>query len=575
MGRPTEESHFRLAGTQRVIGDDDAIVYAPQVQGGGSVIRALVTSVALAMTACAPAIPPCGPTTCEGGCCDPRGLCVAGRTKRICGLGGNACVACEGADLCVEGACVAPAIDGGLDAGSDAGLEPDAGRRRTVLVRRTDEAWTNDGGISSIDLDLNAMTQKQLLYEDENGEYVIVEPAPQSGPVLRFDDVPEGPYVLVRGTDYVVSDVDSLELGARTIGRRNPLIGNGTLSVTLTGATFQQSDVVLAHSFGAGTLIEQFRNSATDGGVLTSTATLSNQPLAFVLRNDSDELTVFVRRTINTGGSSWSAAVLAGTVAAPDLGQNQSASVTVPLTQLTQQRWPLELRSSGFEQFVRDVHPAATTTVTQAILYSVPSTPPHTTGGDFEGRSAPLASLTNAAGRPDVRQEITVGTPSGSAPLFADGRLFASVPLTLSGRTLSKGFEALATTTTDGGVLDATLSPPRFLRINQEPADVNRTGVSQNPVLEWSAPALGAPTTYVVVITRLMPQGTTLTEGFSLRLRTPFTRLKVPGVFLETGAPYVAQVVAVANPGFDNKRFPFHFSTLSSRASAITSIFIP
>lgn len=534
-----------------------------------------MAGVTLAMASCAPAIPPCGPTTCEGGCCDSRGLCVAGRTKRICGLGGAACVSCEGADLCVEGACVAPTADAGLDAGVDAGAEPDAGRRRTVLVRRTDEIWTPDGGVTSSPVDLNAIRPQQLLYEDESGEFVTVEAVIQSGPELRFEDVPEGPYLVMRAGEYVASDVDSLELGARLIGRRNPLIGNGTLTVTLTGAAFQQSDLVQVHSFGAGTIVEQFRNAPTDAGVLSSSAALLTQALAFGLRNDSDELTVTVRRTLNTGGLNWSSAVFGGTVAAPDLGPGQTANVPVPLTPLTQQPWPLELRSSGFEQFVRDVHPAATASFTQATIYAVPSIARPAGGGDFEGRSASFGSLSNNAGRPDVRQNITVGNAVPASALFADGRLLATVPLTLSGRTYNKSIEALVTTVADGGVLDATLSPPRFLRINGEAADVNRTGVSQNPVLEWSPPALGTPTTYVVLITRLMPQGTTLTEGFSLRLRTPFTRIKVPGQFLETGAPYVAQIAAVANGGFDNKRFPVQFSRESSKATTVTAIFIP
>lgn len=465
--------------------------------------------------------------------------------------------------------------DGGVDAGADAGAEPDAGRRRTVLVRRTDETWMPDGGVTSIDFDLNAIRPQQLLFEDESGEYVTIDAVMQSGPVLRFEDVPEGPYLVLRAGEYIASDVDSLELGARSIGRRNPLIGNGTLAVALTGAPFQQSDVVQAHSFGAGTIVEQFRNTPPDAGVLSSSAALLTQPLAFALRNDADELTITLRRTISTGGLNFSSAVFGGTVAAPDLGPGQTANVTVPVSQLPQQRWPLELRSSGFEQFVRDVHPAATTSFTQAVIYAVPSMVRPMTGGDYEGRSASLGALSNSAGRPDVRQDITVGNPVPNSTLFADGRLFASVPLTLSGRTFNKSVEALVTTVTDGGVLDATLSPPRFLRINGEAADVNRTGVSQNPVLEWSPPALGTPTTYVIVITKLMPQGTTLTEGFSLRLRTPFTRIKVPGQFLETGSPYVAQVIAVANSGFDHKRFPIQFSRESGKSTAVTSIFIP
>lgn len=540
-------------------------------------IRALVTSVALVVSACAPAIPPCGPTTCEGGCCDSRGLCVAGRTKRICGLGGNACLACEGADLCVEGACVAPAADGGLDAGVDAGAEPDAGRRRTVLVRRTDETWTPDGGVTSIDADLNSIGPKQLLFEDETGEYVTVEAVSQVGPVLRFEDIPEGPYVLMRGAEYVASDSDSLELGFRLVGRRNPPVGAATLNVTLSDLTpaFRTSDQVLAHSFQAGFLAESFRTVSTDGGSLTSTTSLATQLQPFALRSDSDELTVTLRRSFNDGGVTWSSTVLAATITAPDLGVAQTANVSVALTPVAQQRWPLEFRTSAFEQFTRDVHPAATTNFSQAVVYAVPTAPMLSSGGEFEGRSVAFAQLNNGSGRPDVRQDITVGNPLPGATLYAEGRLFVQVPLTLSGRTFTKGLEAANTVVTDGGALDVTLSPPRFLRINGEPGDVNRTGVSVNPVLEWSPPALGTPTSYVVLISKLTPQGTTLTDSPLLRLRTPFTRLKIPGQALEAGTPYVAQVVAISNSGFDNHRFPFQFARAASRASSLTGIFIP
>ena len=106
--------------------------------------------------------------------------------------------------------------------------------------------------------------------------------------------------------------------------------------------------------------------------------------------------------------------------------------------------------------------------------------------------SPPLLSI--GSGRPDVRQDITVGNPLPGATLYAEGRLFVQVPLTLSWRTFTKGLEAANTVVTDGGALDVTLSPPRFLRINGEPGDVNRTGVSVNParsigpaIVGWAA----------------------------------------------------------------------------------------
>ena len=102
--------------------------------------------------ACGPTPRPCG-AGCQG-CCDEAGECVSGTALLACGSGGATCERCEANLVCAAGACVrfdggdydasfaddpdasfnpdagvydaGPAIDGGPDAGADAG-RPDSG----------------------------------------------------------------------------------------------------------------------------------------------------------------------------------------------------------------------------------------------------------------------------------------------------------------------------------------------------------------------------------------------------------------------------------------------------------------
>ena len=536
---------------------------------------------AVLLAACAPSIAPCGPATCERGCCDVRGVCVAGRTKAICGVGGATCVSCDGTQACVMGACVTP-VDAGVDAGlSDAGDAPlDAGQLRTVRVRRTDEALLPDGGVRVTTFNLATAVNQRLLYEDGTGTWIEVMPT-ESGLELRYDGIPVGPYVLSKGFEYVVSDADDFELGARTVGKRDRPITNvnTTLTVQVQGVPpgARPSDAMGLTSFGSGTTADFMSLTApNDAGVATAATDLVTALQGFGMSGaDGDEVTVVLRRNVSGAGSTWSAAHSSATVPAPEIASMQTAMMTVTLAPLAQELSTVTVRSSDFEQFASDVHPNAVAASTQAAVASFLAAPRPGQGGDFLGRSALLASTLLTAGRGDLSVPMTFGRPFGPAPLLMEGKLTVNVPLALSGRTLNRTVDAIGTTRADGGVLEVTLTPPRFVRINGESATVNRTGVGLTPVLEWSQPAVGTPGTFVVTILKLTPQATTLSESFAAQIRTPFSRLKVPPFALARGEAYFAFISAVTTTGFDPRRFGFHNEREAGRAAAATGIFTP
>lgn len=493
------------------------------------------------------------------------------------------CSSCEGALQCAAGACVLPPMDAGadVDAGApDAGDAPlDAGQLRTVRVRRTDEALLPDGGVRVTQFNLATAVNQRLLYEDGTGTWVEVMPT-ESGLELRYDGIPVGPYVLARSFEYVVSDADEFELGSRTLGKRDRLIfnTNTTLTVEVRGVPSgaRPSDSMGLTSLSAGATADFMTlTTPNDAGIATATTDLATAQQSFGMSGaDGDELTVVLRRNVTDGGVSWSAAHSSATVVAPELATQQTAMTNVTLSPLVQEPLQLTVRASDFEQFASDVSPNASPLSTFASVSAFGAGARPAAGGDFVGRSTTIATTSQQAGRGDLSAVLTFGRPFGTAPLLVEGRLTARVPLTLSGRTLNRTIEAMSTTRADGGVLEVTLSPPRFIRINGEAATVNRTGVGLTPVIEWSQPAVGTPGTYVVTIYKLTPQGTTLSESFTAQVRTPFSRLRVPPFALSSGEAYVAFVGAVTT-SFDARRFGFHNDRECGRAVVTTAVFTP
>jgi hypothetical protein len=77
--------------------------------------------VAFSLLAGCAAHQPCGPSSCQAGCCDEKGACVEFPTTWACGVAGAACAPCGVDQLCVDGACRPSGLGGGSAAGGGGG----------------------------------------------------------------------------------------------------------------------------------------------------------------------------------------------------------------------------------------------------------------------------------------------------------------------------------------------------------------------------------------------------------------------------------------------------------------------
>lgn len=120
--------------------------------------------------------------------------------------------------------------------------------------------------------------------------------------------------------------------------------------------------------------------------------------------------------------------------------------------------------------------------------------------------------------------------------------------------------------------LSPTLGPPLSPRIQGLDALQAQTGVTLSPVISWSAPSLGAPTSYVVTIGAA--SGTPVYVDLTFNVYGA-TSLQIPAGLLEKGATYAATITAFQAPWDVPGHAPLRHGVPSVAASTVTAVFAP
>jgi hypothetical protein len=219
------------------------------------------------------------------------------------------------------------------------------------------------------------------------------------------------------------------------------------------------------------------------------------------------------------------------------------------------------LQGSQFGAYAQDVNPNATTS---ALALEVLAQPGAITNGPIGLRALVFQSYVVPTG-----QEVVLGGRWGNPfpstwSVAGDGlqsfRLTYPVPA-LDGGTV--GYTATASITYqdaladlpggDAGLVGPTISPPTGITLDGDDWTSNQTLQSDTPVLTWSAPTLGNPTYFQIVITEL-----NATEAGNVQTTTAAniytTQLSVqvfPGLFVSGHTYYIlARAVDAPNIQF-------------------------
>jgi hypothetical protein len=117
------------------------------------------------------------------------------------------------------------------------------------------------------------------------------------------------------------------------------------------------------------------------------------------------------------------------------------------------------------------------------------------------------------------------------------------------------------------------LGPPLAPQIAGANAFAAASGVGQTPLIAWTAPAIGTPTFYRLVVNKLG------TDGSVVPVATIFTKntfVRVPPGVLVSGSFYALQLSAVSSNGLDPTQTPFQSNgTTQSEATLVSAMFSP
>jgi hypothetical protein len=256
-------------------------------------------------------------------------------------------------------------------------------------------------------------------------------------------------------------------------------------------------------------------------------------------------------------------------------GMTQTVDVTleqVPQTGSLSIDW----RTSAFEQYRGDIHPNAGGL---AHWLLVDGTPQRLT-------DKPILQ----PGTPDLLlMEISPGSPDQNLVDVRYGQFLpeswieyravyyvATLPVTAPGAASASGVGARIgrydPLPSPSGPVLPLVTPPRTPRIAGVDAFQDPTAVGSTPTLSWSAPAIGAPTSYTIYIAQPMvgANGATVLRTIAY-LTTGGTSMTIPTSVLQPGVAYVALITAYVKSPDTSDHAPYHVSYPYAFASAVVT----
>jgi hypothetical protein len=427
------------------------------------------------------------------------------------------------------------------------------------------------------------------------GESVETQPAvPRLDEVLQFNDVPQGPYFLKRGTDwYLLTEHRQLNLDEYFLGRAGVVTVPEAipLSLSVDGLApmdpYQDFDLVVPNAGAAG--VVRLSSAPAPGGTSLSGQTAEYRS-AFGRQEviDSalgDRLYLLQKLRRSSGGFNYFAAARALTLTNMTFRPGDpSTPLSGTFNEFPARQLTVDWRRSSFEAHRAAVHPLAVALPETSVRHSLIVSP--AAGGLADGVVGYAGELISG-NIPASSQDVTLSLEYIN-PFPASWGTVASVvhryqvpvrvppngPSGTLGVSLKEQAELSAFTS---GPVQARLSPPTQLQVDGANAQEERALTSLTPVFTWEPPTLGTADLYELRIFRVYASPSSpdvaRTETVALFL-TAQRQLHVPPNVLQPQQAYVVRIAAMRTPGRDLTQTPFRVDSLvdTSLAESLTSV---
>jgi hypothetical protein len=409
---------------------------------------------------------------------------------------------------------------------------------------------------------------------------------------FKFENVPEGIYYLRRGTgSYVITGHRELDLDESILGREGVVTVATELPIALSGTGLAPLDAnpdfdVIVPNAGAAGQLNLDADPPVGSTELTSQrgvyrSVFGRQEVIDGSKGDRLYLLQNQRRT--TGNLNYQTIVRALTLTdAAFRSDGQATPLSGTFAAVPSQPVTFDWRRSSFEAHRAAAHPLAVPLTASSVRQSVFLSP--APGGLAEGvvgYTGELLSGNIAAGSEDVSLTVEYGNPYPSTwGVVANVVHRYQVPLRLPGTTGTVGVsledQAEVSTFTSRPV-QARLSPPTRLRVDDANAQEERDLLSLTPLFTWEPPTVGTANAYELRIFRLYKEPSTPTVTFTETVATFLTAqplVRVPRGVLRGNESYVVRISALYTPGVDLTKTPYRLNTLVDYALAesVTSV---
>ena len=380
---------------------------------------------------------------------------------------------------------------------------------------------------------------------------------------FRIPEAPAGKYMLRVGKRYLVTDSRTVNLDTYELGRRDVRTVDKLPQTLASISNFAPDSFypsINAVSARAGTWANIYLQESLPAGTTSISRSVVNyfqqQPIHQVLldasKGDTLEVTTFSDR-VNE----------AFVYASVDRAFRQDVSMdpTRPtelqgtFQEVPQKTLTVDWRAADFTAYTTQVHPQATTGNLAFSIY------PSEGGTDaWYGHLGELMTTTGLKKVPPQSITFSYGNP---LPLRWGELLHFShhvrTNLRLPGTTLG-GMSTFGlsdrrpVTEAAKEPLTVRISPPQQLKVEGKDAHAASTLGSLTPRIDWTAPRLGTPSAYRVLVTRLYTSD--VLEDYSLWsieafITTTDTSFQLPPGILQPGQTYVFIVTSLLTPGVD------------------------
>ena len=468
-----------------------------------------------------------------------------------------------------DGATISPMLDGG----TDAPVVPDAPDAAAAAIDGTwlDTYVTADGpqavsqcGAAPSAVVVDATTAAVLTYPGAcmpDGSFRIHVP----GDLGTY-------YLRVQGVLYETTKQAGLDLSTDHLGRSDVSGITGVhFGVDMTGlAAWSPGDVLMAFAPNVG--FDQ-NLSFTSGGPANGETTLTGTAPWFGYKIDgtrSDTLQI-VQLGVHTSTSGYAYLSLDRAYELPPLtmANNAMQDMAGAFVAPTPGTLALGINVASFNQFALVANPNITgrTIAGSAYAAASPEVIPSPPLISFARDSSSIATLsfgTLAYGDPFPE---TWGRYVKVQEAFAVPYTWNSVTGSLNAlmtRTVTKA-DAEAT------IINARLGPPRSPKLDGEDA-FTKTSISPVPIVSWSAPSLGTPTEYEIVVYEVQIAGNALKFVSTLRMLTKQTSVRIPAGYLLGQRQYVFVIRARRRDGSDLYATPLRYGASTSTADALSAL---